>query len=186
MAYCSLAKVCSLHGCSWGPASTYTSAVFFPVLCRLCPQSVSRPDLAPDLGLWCLPGSLTFRVCYCYPHGSPPVEAAPLDILYFVFSSLMTAPYDSTVFSSCDLRIGNMENPRDGGAWWAAVYGVARLKSRTRLKRLSSSSSNMAERVKWIDSVLSLLGVNQLWHWPPTFVTFGNLLNLSGAHFCHR
>ena len=29
-------------------------------------------------------------------------------------------------------------NPRDRGAWWAAVYGVAQ--SRTRLKRLSSSS----------------------------------------------
>ena len=28
-------------------------------------------------------------------------------------------------------------NPRDGGAWWAAVYGVAQ--SRTRLKQLSSS-----------------------------------------------
>ena len=33
-----------------------------------------------------------------------------------------------------------LENPRDWGAWWAAVYGVAQ--SRTRLKRLSSSSSN--------------------------------------------
>ena len=32
-----------------------------------------------------------------------------------------------------------LENPRDGGAWWAAFYGVAQ--SRTRLKRLSSSSS---------------------------------------------
>ena len=32
-----------------------------------------------------------------------------------------------------------LENLRDGGAWWAAVYGVAQ--SRTRLKRLSSSSS---------------------------------------------
>ena len=31
-----------------------------------------------------------------------------------------------------------LENPRDGGAWWAAVYRVAQ--SRTRLKRLSSSS----------------------------------------------
>ena len=29
------------------------------------------------------------------------------------------------------------ENPRDGGAWWAAVYGVAQ--SRTQLKRLGSS-----------------------------------------------
>ena len=30
-----------------------------------------------------------------------------------------------------------LENPRDGGAWWAAIYGVAQ--SWTRLKRLSSS-----------------------------------------------
>ena len=35
-----------------------------------------------------------------------------------------------------------LENPRDGGAWWAAVYGVAQ--SWTRLKRLSSSSSNQS------------------------------------------
>ena len=32
-----------------------------------------------------------------------------------------------------------LENPRDGGAWWASVYGVAQ--SRTWLKQLSSSSS---------------------------------------------
>ena len=32
-----------------------------------------------------------------------------------------------------------LENPRDAGAWWAAVYGVAQ--SHTRLKWLSSSSS---------------------------------------------
>ena len=33
-----------------------------------------------------------------------------------------------------------LENPRDGGAWWAAVYGVTQ--SRTRLRRLSSSCSS--------------------------------------------
>ena len=37
------------------------------------------------------------------------------------------------------LQCSYLENPRDGGAWWAAVYGVAQ--SWTRLKRLSSSSS---------------------------------------------
>ena len=36
-----------------------------------------------------------------------------------------------------------LANPIDGGAWWAAVYGVAQ--SWTRLKRLSSSSSSMVE-----------------------------------------
>ena len=35
------------------------------------------------------------------------------------------------------LQYSCLENPMDGGAWWAAVYGVAQ--SRTRLKRLSSS-----------------------------------------------
>ena len=38
------------------------------------------------------------------------------------------------------LQCSSLENPRGGGAWWAAVYGVAQ--SRTRLKRLSSSSSS--------------------------------------------
>ena len=38
------------------------------------------------------------------------------------------------------LQCSCLENPRDGRAWWAAVYGVAQ--SRTWLKRLSSSSSS--------------------------------------------
>ena len=37
------------------------------------------------------------------------------------------------------LQCSCLENPRDRGAWWAAVYGVTQ--NRTRLKRLSSSSS---------------------------------------------
>ena len=36
------------------------------------------------------------------------------------------------------LQYSCLENPRDGGAYWAAVYGVAQ--SWTRLKRFSSSS----------------------------------------------
>ena len=38
-----------------------------------------------------------------------------------------------------------LENPQDGEAWWAAVYGVAQ--SQTRLKWLSSSSSS---RLYWL------------------------------------
>ena len=38
------------------------------------------------------------------------------------------------------LQCSCLENPRDGRAWWAAIYGVAQ--SRTRLKQLSSSSSS--------------------------------------------
>ena len=39
------------------------------------------------------------------------------------------------------LQCSCLENPRDGGAWWAAVYGIAR--GWTQLKRLSSSSSSI-------------------------------------------
>ena len=40
-----------------------------------------------------------------------------------------------------------LENPMNGGAWWAAVHGVA--KSWTRLKRLSGSSSSVCKAVCW-------------------------------------
>ena len=39
------------------------------------------------------------------------------------------------------LQCSCLENPRDGRAWWAAIYAVAQ--SRTRVKRLSSSSSSI-------------------------------------------
>ena len=45
------------------------------------------------------------------------------------------------------LQYSCLENPRDGGAWWAAIYGVAQ--SRTRLKRLSSSSSSSSILWAW-------------------------------------
>ena len=44
------------------------------------------------------------------------------------------------------LQCSCLKNPRDGGAWWAAIYGVAQ--SRTRLKWLSSRSSSSAIK-KW-------------------------------------
>ena len=48
-----------------------------------------------------------------------------------------------------------LENPRDGGAWWAAVYGVAQ--SQTRLKRLSSSSSSSSKRPKEVHALQETL-----------------------------
>ena len=45
------------------------------------------------------------------------------------------------------LHCSCLENPREGGAWWAALYGVAQ--SRTRLKRLSSSSSSSSWYKCW-------------------------------------
>ena len=44
-----------------------------------------------------------------------------------------------------------LENPRDGGAWWAAVSGVAQ---RTRLMQLSSSSSSSSKSLRDKNDVL--------------------------------
>ena len=54
-----------------------------------------------------------------------------------------------------------LENPRDGGARWAAVYGVAQ--GRTRLKRLSSSSSMNGLNVIPPDSSVHIHGQTQRW-----------------------
>ena len=70
------------------------------------------------------------------------------------------------------LQCSCLENPRDGAAWWAAVYGVTQ--SQTRLKWLSSSSSSMRDSKRDTDLQNSLLdsvgegkGGNDLgeWHW---------------------
>ena len=49
------------------------------------------------------------------------------------------------------LQCSCLENPRDGGAWWAAVYGVAQ--SRTQLKRLNISSSMLIQETPFESSL---------------------------------
>ena len=57
------------------------------------------------------------------------------------------------------LQYSCLENPMDGRAWWAAVHGVP--KSRTRLKQLSSSSSSWSvERVSQVVLVVKKPSVN--------------------------
>ena len=53
------------------------------------------------------------------------------------------------------LQCSCLENPRDRGAWWAAVYGVTQ--SRTRLKCLSSSSSSIPVMKSHLFSFTSVL-----------------------------
>ena len=59
------------------------------------------------------------------------------------------------------LQCSCLENPRDGGTWWAAIYGVAQ--SRTRLKWLSSSSREDVEKRKSSDCWWECKLVQPLW-----------------------
>ena len=67
----------------------------------------------------------------CSPWGH--YESDMTEGLHFHFSLSCTGEGNGN-----SLQCFCLENPRDGGAWWAAVYEVAQ--SRTRLKRLSSSN----------------------------------------------
>ena len=66
------------------------------------------------------------------------------------------------------LQCSCLENPRDRGAWWAAVYGVAQ--SQTRLKWLSSSSSRTVdgwENGNWLLVCMGFFSgvVKFFWNW---------------------
>ena len=63
-----------------------------------------------------------------------------------------------------------LENPRNGGAWWAAIYGVTQ--SQTRLKQLSSSSI-------WKNEPFFIFSVNM----SPSETDISNNRNISFAHF---
>ena len=70
------------------------------------------------------------------------------------------------------LQCSCLENPRDRGAWWAALYGVAQ--SQTRLKQLSSSSRDEGG-INWEIgiNILTLVVVVQSLSSAELFVTNG-------------
>ena len=82
----------------------------------------------------------------CSPWGRK--ESDTTERLHFHFSLSCIGEGNGT-----PLQCSCLENPKDGGAWWAAAYGVAQ--SRTLLKRLSSSSRS-------IYGTYGLLNANEL------------------------
>ena len=95
------------------------------------------------------------------------LESDTTEQLHFHFSLSCIGEGNGT-----PLQCSCLENPRDREALWAAVYGVAQ--SRTRLKRLSSSSSSFHDwtmgaifinREQWckVFNKMSLLGLLSLW-----------------------
>jgi len=84
----------------------------------------------------------------CSPWGREELDTT--ERLHFHFSLSCIGEGNGT-----PLQHSCLENPRDGGAWWAAVHGVAQ--SRTRLKRLSSSSSRHSNPI-CADSLITLTG----------------------------
>ena len=91
------------------------------------PSEKAMAPLSSTLA-WKIPWQRSLVGCSPWGHS----ESDTTERLYFHFSlSRIGEGNGNPLQCSC------LENPRDGEAWWAAVYGVA--ESWTRLKRLSSS-----------------------------------------------
>ena len=93
----------------------------------------------------------------CSPWGCE--ESDTTEQLHFHFSlSCIGGGNGNPLQRSC------LENPRDGGAWWAAVYGVTQ--SWTQLKQLSSSSSRDNHKcILTKKNELPLFGYSWWYHW---------------------
>ena len=106
-------KLCCVHAKFSGAKSSYRRRRWHPTPVLLPGKSHGRRSLVG-----------------CSPWGCEKPDMT--EQLHFHFSlSCIGEGNGNPLQCSC------LENPRDGGAWWAAVCGVAQ--SRTQLKRLSSS-----------------------------------------------
>ena len=134
------------HWCVWGVLTVYGPH-------WVCPSSWHhwRRQWHPTPVLLPVKSHGQRSVVGCSPWGRK--ESDTTKRLHFHFSlSCMGEGNGNPLQCSC------LENPRDGGAWWAAVYGVTQ--SRTRLKRLSSSSSSSSMAPVLSQSTLPRLQVS--------------------------
>ena len=120
-------------------------------------KSVRRRQWHPTLVL--LPGKSHEQrsLVGCSPWGRE--ESDTTERLHFHFSLSCTGEGNGN-----PLQWSCLENPRDGGAWWAAVYGVAQ--SRPRLKQLSSeivkSHPNLSDPMDYSLPGFSVRGISQV------------------------
>ena len=104
-----------------------------PLVSPTCEQTCPRRQWQATPVLWPRKSHGRRSLIGCGPWGN--YESDVTERLHFHFSlSRIGEGNGNPLPCSC------LENLRDGGAWWAAVYGVAQ--SWIRLKRLSSSSSS--------------------------------------------
>ena len=133
------------------PSAQPTLILPSPILCSIKPHSFTSRN-------WM---NLTSPLVGCSPWGREELDTT--ERLHFHFSlSCIGEGNGNPLQCSC------LENPRDGEAWWAAIYGVTQ--SRTGLKWLSSSWSDLAYVCKSINMHINLIPLcclDMSWIVPP-------------------
>ena len=112
-------------------------------------NSPFRPPLPPNG-----PGQPTFY--FLVPHMSGIIKY----LLFCAWLSNISPSVNVGEGSGTPLQHSCLENPMNGRAWWAAVYGVAQ--SWTQLKRLSSSSSIDVSLLQHVSEHHSFLRLNYI------------------------
>ena len=120
--------------CSWSLSLNATSFLLLSIYCLPgFPGLEQKMTTHSSTLAWKIPWSLVGYRPWGHKESDTTVQ------LHFHFSLSCTGEANGN-----PLQCSCLENPRDGGVWWAVIYGVAQ--SRTRLKRLSSSNSSRFPR----------------------------------------
>ena len=108
---------------------------FFFVRCEICQSNCVEKAMAPHSSTLAWKTPWTEEPGRLQSTGSLRVDTTERLDFHFSFSCIGEG-------NGNPLQCSCLENPRDRGAWLAAIYGVA--ESQTQLKRLSSSSSSIS------------------------------------------
>ena len=152
------------------------SSIFFITLFLFFKLRLVTPNGTPTPVL--LPGKSHGRrsLAGCSPLGRKELDMTEWLPLHFSLSCIGEG-------NGNPLQCSCLENPRDWGAWWAAVYGVTQ--SRTQLKWLSSSSSSI-HRIKctYPKCTPSWIFSNQYVHGTTTQIYIKNISNSWNVSSC--
>ena len=133
--------------------------------CSLQHRTLLLPPVTSTAGYCFCFGSIPSFFLELFLHWSPVAYWTPTDLgnsyfsilsfcLFILFMGFSRQEYLAPSFGEGNgnpLQCSCLENPRDGGAWWAVVSGVAQI--RTWLKQLSSSSSSSSSSTFFLDSI---------------------------------
>ena len=131
---------CPKVGCWWGstPCSPLSSSLLLLQLNDLSSQVCTWPGLSVEKAMATHSSTLAWEIPWTEEPGRLQ-SMGSLRVGHDWATSLSLFTFMHWRRKWNPLQCSCLENPRDGGAWWVAIYGVAQ--SQTRMTCLNSSSN---------------------------------------------
>ena len=119
------------------------------------PNFFTSNSITPDDNLHTFPHQATCHICLHIFIFSLQISFSSVS----PFGKILLNQFLSGEGNGTPLQYSCLENPRDGGAWWAAVHGVT--KSWTRLSDFTFAFTFLHWRRKWRPTPVFLSGESQ-------------------------